>query len=262
MLTTRAAVAYTRAAEDEAFIALLRGYHGISQTEMATFFSSFREDYVSDEQRVKLRAIDDVHETSQRLVVRHQTLEAMSGPMSWVRRLVGQIEVIKFAVEWNAMEGKGTNKMKTDFYVEIYLQCPAVAVHREIIKKDARGKLPQEFMQAFRRFRRDKEPSVTGRNHLLDLYNLFGAGVLIEPAFDARILGRSRRFSELLERVHEELVHDLQADIKDKLKELHEATTPVLLDLAQYLGSSQLRGDVSAFIARYPPTFALPAKLK
>ena len=90
----------------------------------------------------------------------------------------------------------------------------------------------------------------------------FGAGVLIDAAFDARILGRSRKFSDLLERVYQELDLHLETNIEDKLKELHEATAPVLLNLAQYLGSSQLRDDVSAFIARYPPTFALRAKAK
>ncbi|GJE94208.1 hypothetical protein PsYK624_103760 [Phanerochaete sordida] len=266
MFVTRTAAIYTKPIEDHALSSLVRGYRGIHPSDTDEFFKDVREDYASDEQRRKLHDIDAVGESSQRLLIRHQTLGAMSGPMSWARRLVSQMEVIKFAAEWKKIEGKGAYKTKTQFYIDAFLQCPDATLRRSNVQKDAHGKLPDEVMPAFKKWRRANETLVTGRNRLLDLYLLvrirpcspayylllhyahflqFGSGVLIDPAFDPRILSRSRKFYDLA---------------TERLKKLHDTTLPVLLDLAQQLGSLQLRDDVSNFIVCHPPTFSLPEK--
>ncbi len=208
-----------------------------------------------------------------------QSLEEMTSSFSgnsWLMHVLKQIEVLKFACDWQAKTGPGSKNEKAKFYRTMFaLQSDVQAVFSHLSDKEIGRLIKEKYADDFKLWKRRNEGFVTARNRLLTMYNLvrfvcttwdivltviiqFGASVLIDPVWSVDDLAtrRSRSFMAVMMQVIEEI--EEEGTLADMLSPLHKDSSRVLLDIIDsLLDRAGAMGHVRDFLRTTPPSYEL-----
>ncbi|KAI0072811.1 hypothetical protein K474DRAFT_1775179 [Panus rudis PR-1116 ss-1] len=252
-----------REAEDESLLRACRGYYSqIGDEDWNALIFPLLETFdtwpMMNATSSRTDAIEDLHE---RLVQRHVRLEdaqlARSGTdmvYQWLR----QIDQLKFAADWNTLQGVGANTAKTEFYQALFLRLPdttARIVGRtpEEVKMMLGGQLKEKY----RHYRRKQERGITERKRLFAAYNLFGSAVFLDPFWRAENMGgrRTGAFMDVLRRIKEDIPEtmSLASQEVDTLYHLHENATHIAYTLFRLLGGPEVHHRLVDLLEEYPP---------
>jgi len=192
-------------AEDLAFRTLLLGYHRATVDEWRAHvhkLAATLRDY--DALQVESSHIDAITDGSSRVLVRDDLIgevgKRVDGAL-FMGRLVKHIEVIKFAVDWDRLRGRGSVVFKREFARSTFLRLPHVhSVMKTLEGENASRVFTKQFSKEFEVWKRRQQLIVTARNRLLELYSVFGAGVLMDPTWcvEDLVLHRSKVFVSVL----------------------------------------------------------------
>ncbi|CCM06276.1 uncharacterized protein FIBRA_08526 [Fibroporia radiculosa] len=139
--------------------------------------------------------------------------------------------VLKFASNWNAITGSGSTRFKRDFNRAMFCEQPHVA--RQLDGKNAAtrdallaGPLKVELKQFIRRL----QDVITARNRLLEMYNHFGAVVVVDLVWDVDLIRGSPEFPRVFRAVAKSL------RLPHRLPALHGSARHVVLAILTVLG--------------------------
>ncbi|KAH9836512.1 uncharacterized protein C8Q71DRAFT_758292 [Rhodofomes roseus] len=240
-------------AEDAGLAILLRGYEDAELAEWQRVLEPLRQALPSSAE-FRAGAAKAAHQpdVGQRLVERHATLETFSAARQrshMLHLILQHVEVLKFASDWCARTGKGSRAYKRNFNRSTFRQLPHIqpqlqGLSRKDIDNQLNGPLNTELTQWIRR----NEPVITARNRLLEMYNHFGALILLDPLWDVAHLAlhRSSTFADVYRALANATpAHDRRAR--------HELASRVLLSVVATLGEADDAAFVQAFLRDYTP---------
>ena len=90
---------------------------------------------------------------------------------SYVARITQAVEILKFAKDWNAPQGEGSKRAKSEFYIRAFQTSPPYIDMYRDVQENKRPHILEEHKQAFATWKKRNEIVVTARNRLLSLYN-------------------------------------------------------------------------------------------
>lgn len=202
---------------------------------------------------------DRIAKRMDRLILRHEYIAQLFSSLraqEWSFSVLLQVETLKFAIDWSRKTGKGSKNEKTRFYKHLFLQQHDIApLAKDKTARELDDLIETRFSESFTTWRRQHERVVTARNRLLQMYNVFGAGVLIDPVWNADRC-RSQDFPAVLG----ELCRSMpcgEANQAAITYPLHRAAASVLLRMLKHLVSNETAEYVKAFIDHNPPSFCM-----
>lgn len=256
--------------EDQALAVLCRGYAASRPARWTGVFSRLIKRppsllHVHED----AGALENIANCEERLLKRDKfitRIEDSSAGSSWALHVFSQIQVIRFALDWNTLN----KRSKTAWFVVHF-----AFHHKEVHDQpDMYDYVTKTLAADFSKWQRNQlEPSVTGRNRLLDLYNFvslflhsiplphptplqFGAAVLVDPVWNILALGNSRSFTGLLP-VLAGLVPGV--DPIDTLKSHHASSVDALISAFTEVADARIADGVAQFFTDNPPAFDLAA---
>lgn len=199
---------------------------------------------------------------------------------SHLYNILVHIKIILFAKDWNSHVGPNSRKFKQNFLGKTFMA--QVHRHAEFAAVPADEQLlllTTRYKDEFKKWKWSNEAMITGRNRLLDLYNMvrasydrrltlmvvalvyqqFGAGVLIDPAWHIDYLTGhcSPGFGEFIAGVGANFAEAkflaTPTELRPLVHTVHEHTSQVLLMVVRTLGDEDNAQSVHVFLRDNPP---------
>ncbi|EED82172.1 predicted protein [Postia placenta Mad-698-R] len=186
-----------------------------------------------------------------RLVHRHRVIQRItdSNQGSQLLRLIFKhLEAIHFAKDWNSQSGPGSKLAKTRFNKSVFSQLPHVVDQLGDLTPEEQDRLISGQLQGeYKEWLRRSETIITARNRLLEMYNLFGAGVLLDPVWNVDHLAahRTPAFPKVFRLLAEHVAPHMEIR--------HEQASHALLCLVGILGSDDDVAHVREFLHNHFP---------
>ncbi|KAF7795381.1 hypothetical protein EIP86_006538 [Pleurotus ostreatoroseus] len=267
--------------EDAAFALLCRGYENTELHHWRTLLSSLGHAPPSlPDIRVELLELDDIAALSNRLFHRHEQLaqlDTANDGLSWILHVLKHVEALKFAMDWNAIRGRGSQTIKSRFYRDVFVNTPDIReVVRHVPEDELETYVNKTLGRQYKTWKRKHiEPTVTARNRFLALYHSvsprflstrslsltpcqFGSALIIDPAWNITDLAHqaSQHFPYVLEALAMHIpAHPDDGSSVTTRRLLHDRGTRVLLALVRTLGDRDLMEHVQDFLIEHPPSF-------
>ncbi|KAH9931909.1 uncharacterized protein B0H18DRAFT_988571 [Fomitopsis serialis] len=242
--------------EDIALASLLAGLPHASLHDWAGVLEHLADNIVSTASIVVASAAHDgVESITQRLEMRHKALTSAdmgNRANNCVVFVLRQIETIKFALDWQDRGAlPGGKKWISDFYKTAFIEDPAFVDEFQGITENAIKVKLRELEEPFKRWRNSARHTVTARNRLLRLYNMFGFGVLLDPTWEVNglVRGRSRLFVPVLDSLLSVVRKAEPADLPSQ-----SDARRALIHIVTILGGDDIGVHVKRFVQDHPPT--------
>ncbi|KAJ7781296.1 hypothetical protein B0H16DRAFT_1818253 [Mycena metata] len=181
--------------EDAAFGRILRGCGEEGCYEewkcfLQPKFSAVDLSWISKElsgiqKRAKLNGPARMQETHLAL----EDAEESANKKRYVEFLVSHISVLMFGLDWRQLKGKGSRKMKIEFYESTYQKLTPHKQYFEGLSEQQRAHaMKNEHAEGYTAWRTKIEPRITARNRFVDLYLAYGPIVFLDPFWDVHAL--------------------------------------------------------------------------
>jgi len=184
--------------------------------------------------------------------------------MSLFYRILKQVEALYFSIDWNSHVGSGSTKFKRNFKRNTFIAQPHIAEQLENLDlTQINALLKGDLKIEFKAWVRKCESTITARNRLLEMYNLFGVSVLLDPVWSVDTLAAhpNGKFPRLYRAVAQHLAskHARSSGLRPTsrrplLASLHRQALDVLLTLLSTVGNRDDTAHIRAFLADHPPT--------
>ncbi|EMD32911.1 hypothetical protein CERSUDRAFT_126425 [Gelatoporia subvermispora B] len=215
-------------------------------------------------------ACSDSHDTDltpdikQRLQLRYKSIDALGKAQSGCHVLINiltQIEALKFAYDWRAHDGQiGAKSWKTRFLVTTFQDHSIYQPHFMDLDTEARRDKMQKFKPEFAKWKHAQQRAITARNRLIDLFETFGAAVLLDPTWKvAHLVVRvSPDFAAVMKLIYAHIPR-LKAHLEDPtvppspLLAQQKAARDTVLQVVRVLATPAVRDHVAMFLDKYAP---------
>ncbi|THH18938.1 hypothetical protein EW146_g2125 [Bondarzewia mesenterica] len=238
--------------EDLGFERLIRGYSSHTQPEWIHLFAGWGDKPLSWRNICRQSEDLDGKDDRTRIYHRQELLireDQRRTERSFVDSVLNQIEVIKFAADWNSKgSGRGGRTWKKAYYEWAFAKRNP-AGFQGLNNRERQAKLETvAFRGHFMSFKRGYERPVTARNNLLAHYRLFGSSVLMDPIWDVSV-PRTPNFTDLLARISGIPPSNDEDDTPTRLDALRAQNDSVLLGIVYKLGGDVVHDYVRDFLA-------------
>ncbi|KAI0076718.1 hypothetical protein K474DRAFT_1707914 [Panus rudis PR-1116 ss-1] len=168
-------------AEASAFARIFASYANVPDEELSDIVGLMAaSDSILNDIQMQSDKVDAIEDHAGRMAQRHVTLAEYNSvyqSVAFICRISALVETLKFATDWNAIQGPGAKTLKSQFYrlAYLHLMLPNMNTEQGLLR------LQTDHAQKYAAWKKSNERIVTARNHLYTAYLSFGAAIFLDP---------------------------------------------------------------------------------